>query len=142
LHVEGATGYLDTNYRGKAEKALERLEDLDFIFLHVEAPDEAAHNGNPRDKIRAIENFDRKVVGTVLDGMRHFENYRVMVISDHFTPIPIKTHTAEPTPFAWATGPELASPSSGSPFTEKNALERGLHYEKGHELIQDFLVKN
>ena len=139
IHVKGATGYLDTNYRGKAEKALDRLEDLDFIFLHVEAPDEAAHNGNPRDKIQAIEDFDHKVVGTVLDGLRHFEDYRVMVVSDHFTPIPIKTHTAEPTPFAWATRAELESHSVGSAFTEKKALESGLYYEKGHELIKDFL---
>ena len=93
IYVEGATGYLDTNYIGKAQGALNGLHDLDFIFLHVEAPDEASHNGNYKEKIQAIEAFDREVVGVVLEGLKEFEDYRVMVVSDHFTPIVKKTHT-------------------------------------------------
>ena len=139
IEVEGATGYLDTNYRGKAEEALKGLEDLDFFFVHVEAPDEASHNGNIGEKIQAIEAFDEKVVGTVLEGMAGFEDYRIMVASDHFTPISIKTHSSEPTPFAWASKKELESIAGDRGFTEKDAQETGLVYEKGHELISVFL---
>ncbi|MCJ7596387.1 MAG: cofactor-independent phosphoglycerate mutase, partial [Desulfobacterales bacterium] len=97
--VPGATGYLNTNYRGKAEAALEALQDMDFVFLPVEAPDEAGHHGDHKEKIEAIENFDGKVVGTILKGLGVFDDYRVMVISDHLTPIVKRTHTNEPTPF-------------------------------------------
>ena len=88
IYVKGATGYLNTNYRGKAEAALQALTRLDFVFLHVEAPDEAGHAGNCKEKIEAIENFDRKVVGTVLEGLERFDDFRIMVVSDHLTPIP------------------------------------------------------
>lgn len=139
IEVEGATGYLDTNYRGKAEEALKGLEDLDFFYVHVEAPDEASHNGNIGEKIQAIEAFDEKVVGTILKGMAGFEDYRIMVVSDHFTPISKKTHSSEPAPFAWASKKELESTAEGRGFTEKKAQESGLIFEKGHELISVFL---
>jgi 2,3-bisphosphoglycerate-independent phosphoglycerate mutase len=139
IKVEGATGYLDTNYIGKAEGALEGLKDLDFLFVHVEAPDEASHNGNIREKIQAIEAFDEKVVGSILRGMAAREDYRIMVASDHFTPISKKTHSNEPAPFAWAGKRELESGRGGLGFTEKSARESGLIFEKGHELIPVFL---
>lgn len=139
IYVEGATGYLDTNYIGKAQGALNGLHDLDFIFLHVEAPDEASHNGNYKEKIQAIEAFDREVVGVVLEGLKEFEDYRVMVVSDHFTPIVKKTHTDDPTTFAWASREELDTLSKEAPFTEKAAKESGLMFDRGHELMQAFL---
>lgn len=142
IHVEGATGYLDTNYRGKAEGALKGLERLDFIFLHVEAPDEAGHKANAREKIQAIEDFDEKVVGVVLDGLSVFEDYHIMVVSDHFTPIPLRTHTDDPTPFAWAGKKELASMRNGPPFTEASAKGTGLMFEKGQELMAQFLFED
>jgi 2,3-bisphosphoglycerate-independent phosphoglycerate mutase len=142
IHVEGATGYLDTNYRGKAEGALKGLEDLDFIFLHVEAPDEAGHQGNSNDKVKAIEDFDKKVVGNVLEGLRAYEDYRIMVVSDHFTPISKRTHTGEPTPFAWANKKEIESRTGGPPFTEASAKKTGLILEKGHELMAFFLSED
>ena len=141
IFVEGATGYLNTNYRGKAEEALKALRTVDFVFLHVEAPDEAGHNGNCREKIQAIENFDAKVVGTVLEGLQSFADFRVMVVSDHFTPIPKKTHTPEPTPFAWAGKEELGKGLKGASFTEKSAARSGLLLEKGHELMGLFLAR-
>lgn len=140
IHVEGATGYLDTNYRGKAHGALNGLRDLDFIFLHVEAPDEASHNGSHEEKIQAIEAFDRDVVGVVLEGLKEFEDYRIMVVSDHFTPIVKKTHTDDPTTFAWASGEELETLSKEVPFTEKAAAESGLMFNNGHELMPAFLL--
>lgn len=139
IYVEGATGYLNTNYKGKAEEALHGLKDLDIVFVHVEAPDEAGHNGNYKEKIQAIELFDEKVVGTVLKGLRKFEDYRVMVVSDHFTPIIKKTHTSEPAPFAWADKSALESTPATVPFTESTALTSGLLIDPGHALMDDFL---
>ncbi len=139
IPVEGATGYLDTNYRGKAEKALETLRELDFMFVHVEAPDEAGHNGKVKEKIQAVEAFDSMVVGTVLEGSTRFEDCRIMVASDHFTPISKKTHTSEPAPFAWARKKELESGCSGPGFTEKAAARSDLLFDKGHHLMASFL---
>jgi len=139
INVQGVTGYLDTNYRGKAEAALRGLRDRDFIFLHVEAPDEAGHNANIGEKIEAIENFDEKVVGTVLEGLKDFEDYRIMVASDHLTPIARRTHTDDPTPFAWASKGELETHPGGSPFSETAARESGLFFGVGYELIDSFL---
>ena len=139
ITVKGATGYLDTNYAGKAQEALTALNGLDFMFVHVEAPDEASHNGNAGEKIEAIEAFDEKVVGTVLTGLDQFSDYRIMVASDHFTPISIKTHATDPAPFAWATKAELASKKKGIPFTEASARESGIGFEKGFELMPSFL---
>jgi 2,3-bisphosphoglycerate-independent phosphoglycerate mutase len=142
IKVRGATGYLDTNYKGKAEAALEALQSRDFVLLHVEAPDEASHHGNFKEKIQAIEAFDEQVVGTVLNGLTHYGDYRIMVVSDHYTPIVEKTHTVDPPPFAWAKREELEAnptPTSKSPFTEASALKSGLYFEKGHELMPSFL---
>lgn len=141
IRVEGATGYLDTNYSGKAEEAIRALEHLDFMFVHVEAPDEASHSGNVREKIQAIEAFDRKVVGAVLRGLEKFDDYRVMVASDHYTPISIKTHAMDPAPFAWASKEELSSNASKRGFTEKNAMESGILYRKGYKLMPAFLAE-
>jgi 2,3-bisphosphoglycerate-independent phosphoglycerate mutase len=139
IHVEGATGYLDTNYQGKAEEALKGLNHLDFVFVHVEAPDEASHEGSVKDKIRAIESFDEKVVGVILRHLDAFDDLRVMVVSDHYTPISKKTHTNEPAPFAWADKKELTSTVSGPGFSERNAEESGIFFEKGHDLMPAFL---
>jgi 2,3-bisphosphoglycerate-independent phosphoglycerate mutase len=142
IHVRGATGYLNTNYRGKAEAALRSLRDSDFILIHVEAPDEAGHNGNIGEKIEAIEHFDEKVVGVVLEGLRDFEDYRIMVVSDHLTPIQKRTHTDDPTPFAWASKEELESHPKGAPFSESAARESGLFFGVGSELVGSFLSGN
>jgi len=85
ISVPGATGYYDTNYQGKGEYAVNCLEDKDFVFVHVESPDEAGHNGEVREKIRAIENFDKFVVGAVWRFLRQAGDYRVMVLADHAT---------------------------------------------------------
>lgn len=100
LKVPGVTGWLDTNYIGKAEYALNALKYVDFVYIHVESPDEAGHSGNYKDKIRAIEDFDRLVVGTVMKGLKErFKEYRVLLMPDHATPIKVRTHTDEPVPF-------------------------------------------
>jgi 2,3-bisphosphoglycerate-independent phosphoglycerate mutase len=139
IYVKGATGYLNTNYRGKAEAALQALSRLDFVFLHVEAPDEAGHAGNCKEKIEAIENIDRKVLGTVLKGLGRFDDFRIMVVSDHLTPIPKRTHSGEPTPFAWASKRELERSGAGAVFSEDSARRSGFLIDKGHELMDHFV---
>jgi 2,3-bisphosphoglycerate-independent phosphoglycerate mutase len=100
LKVPGVTGWLDTNYGGKAEYALNALKDADFVYIHVESPDEAGHSGNYKDKIKAIEDFDALVVGPVMKGLKErFKEYRVLLMPDHATPIRVRTHTDEPVPF-------------------------------------------
>ena len=98
INVPGATGYIDTNYKGKAEYALNELKKKDIVYVHVEAPDEASHNGDMAGKIKAIEDFDNLVVGTVMKGIKEFGDYKIMVLCDHRTPLSTKTHTADPVP--------------------------------------------
>ncbi|MFH1429334.1 MAG: phosphoglycerate mutase, partial [Candidatus Margulisiibacteriota bacterium] len=99
-NVTGATGYFDTDYNAKAETALEILREKDFVFIHVEAPDEAGHEGNREEKIRAIENFDKIIIGKVLQELPNIDTqYRVLVLPDHPTPLTKKTHTSDPVPF-------------------------------------------
>jgi 2,3-bisphosphoglycerate-independent phosphoglycerate mutase len=140
IPVEGATGYLDTNYLGKGERAVDALKRLDFVFVHVEAPDEASHNGRLDEKIRAIESFDRDVVGTVLKGLTGTEDYKVMVATDHYTPISRRTHSTEPPPFAWAEGRELGKPAAEKGFNEKHAAESHLFFDVGWELMKAFIA--
>lgn len=100
LKVPGVTGWLDTNYEGKAEYALNALDSVDFVYIHVEAPDEAGHSGNYEHKIKAIEDFDARVVGNVIKGLKErFKEYRILLMPDHATPIEVRTHTDEPVPF-------------------------------------------
>jgi len=140
VNVPGATGYLDTNYVGKAEYALKALEDQDLVYVHVEAPDEAAHNGNLKDKIQAIEDFDRKIVAPILEGAEKFGDYRLLILPDHFTPLTIKTHSPEPVPFIVFSSEEKDNPiKAGRSFDEESAEKAGLLIEKGHELLEKFI---
>ncbi len=105
IDVPGATGYIDTNYAGKAEYALRSLKEHDFVLVHVEAPDEAGHLGDIDLKVRAIEDFDALVVGKVLRGLEDEfadtdDGYKILVMPDHYTPVSLKTHIKEPVPFA------------------------------------------
>ena len=140
VNVPGATGYLDTNYAGKAESALKALEDKDLVYVHVEAPDEAAHSGNLKDKIQAIEDFDRKIVAPILEGAEKIGGYRLLILPDHFTPLTIKTHSPEPVPFIVFSSEEKDNPiKAGRSFDEESAEKAGILIEKGHELIEKFI---
>jgi len=111
IKVPGMTGYIDTNFRGKAEYALNELEKKDFIYLHVEATDEMGHNGDASGKVLAIEKFDSEVVGPVMKGMEKFGEYKIMITSDHATPICARTHTDEPVPYVYsAVCPKKSTP--------------------------------
>jgi 2,3-bisphosphoglycerate-independent phosphoglycerate mutase len=96
-YVAGATGYLDTDYRAKANKTLALLEDHDIVYVHVEAPDEASHKGDVKEKIRAIERIDADVVGTLFQKVG--DKVKFLIVTDHATPISMKTHYAVPVPF-------------------------------------------
>jgi 2,3-bisphosphoglycerate-independent phosphoglycerate mutase len=145
IPVEGATGYIDTNYEGKAQALLGALPGANFIFLHVESPDESGHEGNLEHKLRAIEDFDRKIVGPVMDGISSYRDYTVLMLPDHPTPISLRTHSGDPVPFAinsstgWKGTPYEGK--SGSTFSEKSAAATGLFVPEGHRLIELMLYK-
>ena len=140
IEVPGATGYLDTNYRGKADAALDELSHKEFVYLHVEAPDEAGHNGSVEDKITAIESFDQDVVGPVLEGIKKFDNWRVLVLPDHPTPVALRTHTDKPVPFALiGSQDEFVGGRRASAYSEEEAGRTGLVFEKGHLLMAKLL---
>ncbi|OEU80202.1 MAG: cofactor-independent phosphoglycerate mutase [Desulfobacterales bacterium C00003060] len=135
IKVPGATGYFDTDYEAKATYALAAIKGVDLVYVHVEAPDEAGHAGLLDKKVSAIEAFDSMVVGKVLDGMKGFSEYRVMVTTDHYTPISVRTHTTEPVPFAiCGTGISIPPQGSGG-FSEENAEARGVLVADGSKLI-------
>jgi 2,3-bisphosphoglycerate-independent phosphoglycerate mutase len=139
IPVEGATGYTDTNYLGKAKNALTALQELDFMFLHVEAPDEMGHEGNLEGKIKAIEDFDEKIVGPILAGMPQFGAFRVMVLSDHPTPVELMTHGSEPSPFAVYSSQAHENRARGCFFGETAAREEKILISPGHLLMNYFI---
>lgn len=134
IDVTGATGNIDTNYEGKVEAALDALKSLDFVYLHIEAPDEAGHEGEIELKIRAIELFDEKVVGPVIKGLEEMgEDWRVLLLPDHATPIAIKTHSRDPVPFAiMGKGIE---PDGVEQFDEATAKMGGYGVVKATQLL-------
>jgi len=143
IDVPGATGYLDTNYQGKVEAAMAALKERDFAFLHVEAPDEAGHSGQRDLKVKAIEDFDEKVVGPVLKGLEAFPRWRVLLIPDHQTPTATRVHSAEPVPFVMLDSgmwnPDAEEPDKG--FSEHAALATGRMVEEASRMVEFLLEK-
>lgn len=142
IEVPGATGYLDTNYKGKAQYALKALKRNDLVFVHVEAPDEAGHEGNIKHKIQAIEDFDRLVVGTVLKGIEGNRKekqgrVRILVLPDHPTPIKVMTHTAEAVPFViYEQGRQGRQGKQGvEGYNEKEVGRVRLRIKNGYRLL-------
>jgi len=132
INVEGATGLVDTNYQGKVDAALKFLEDNDFVFVHLEGPDESGHGGNAAEKVEAISRFDARVVGPLMEALKDEETAWI-VTCDHFTPIAERTHTMDPVPFI-LNGPGC-EPSGVTEFSEQTADSSGLKLEKGYELL-------
>lgn len=139
LPVEGATGYIDTNYEGKTKMALDALNFMDFVFLHLEAPDEMGHEGNATGKIQAIELFDEKIVGPILNNIGAFGDYRILVLSDHPTPVDLKTHVSDPSPFAVLSSKKEENKAAGLAFTEENAKQSSLLISPGYLLMEKFI---
>ena len=135
IAVPGITGFLDTNYRGKGEYGVRSLDKNDFVFIHVEAIDEAGHMGDVEKKIQALEDFDEKVVGTVLKGMAHRKDWRVLLMPDHPTAITLKTHVAEPVPFVLYS-PEEPRHNGAVGYNEKDAAKTGVVAKKAYKLME------
>lgn len=138
INVEGATGYYDTNYKGKADAALNALKTGDFAYVHVEAPDEASHNGDLQQKILAIERFDQLVAGTILDGIKAQKDFRILLMADHATPLSLRTHTADSVCFVMYGRGISASGSSG--FNEQEAKKTGISLDNA-SVLMDRLIR-
>ncbi|MHC4115165.1 MAG: cofactor-independent phosphoglycerate mutase [Planctomycetota bacterium] len=139
INVPGATGFIDTNYQGKASAAIDALEKYDIVLVHIEAPDEASHSGNAQMKKKAIEQIDKLVVGPVFEAIQNYPSWRILILPDHPTPIRTGAHSPEPVPFAMA-GTGITSVLKKA-FSEANAAESGLNIKKGYELME-YLLKS
>lgn len=142
INVEGATAWLDTNYEGKSDAALEALEKKDFVLVHVEAPDEAGHQGLIQEKKQAIEDFDSRIVKPIFEEMnKRGERFRLVVTMDHYTPLSIRTHEDWPVPMVMYDSAGIVNPSKKR-YTEANAKEAvkdsGLSLGSGSEFIKRF----
>ncbi len=137
IEVEGATGFADTNYQGKAEAAIKALEDHDLVFVHIEGPDEAGHQGNPEVKKYCLEQIDEHIVGPVLEAIQAYDEWRVLVLPDHPTPVRTCAHCDDPVPFAMmGTG---VTGVVQLPYSEANAQKSGFSIPNGYEMMEYFL---
>lgn len=142
IEVEGANGGLDTNYEGKAEAAVDVLlnQNYDMVYIHVEAPDEMGHQGSVEKKIQAIENLDSRVIKIVKDALdRSGEDYRMLVMPDHPTPICVRTHTSNPVPYMLYDSTDKKEGTLD--YNEKAGKESGLFMADGHEMMRYLLSK-
>lgn len=140
--VEGANGGLHTNYRGKGQAAVKALTEdgYDFVYVHIEAPDEMGHQGSAEDKIKAIEYIDDQVVGPVAEALREAgADFRMLILPDHPTPVRVRTHTSDPVPYLLY---DSTKPAEGcSTYCEKTGQESGRILEEGYRLIDYLLEK-
>lgn len=140
VSVPGANGYYDTNYVGKAKYALNSLKEKDFVFIHIEAADEASHNGDLKMKISCIERIDQEVIGTVLNYFHQKDNFRILVLPDHYTPLMKRTHTSDPVCFEMF-GKGISSSKRTDTFSERLAKESPLFFDNGEALMEYFIKK-
>ncbi len=136
--VEGATGYIDTNFEGKADCAIEELKTKDFVYIHIEAPDECGHRNEPENKVKAIEMIDERVLARVLPELDKYDDYKVMVLPDHPTPIVTMTHAGDAVPYL-IYQKSKASDNGIESFTENTAKEAGNYVEVGYTLMDSFI---
>ena len=142
IEVEGATGGLHTNYEGKAMAAVKALCDdkYDFVYIHVEAPDEMGHQGSLERKLQAVENLDKKVIRVVKEQLEaRGEDFRMLVLPDHPTPICIRTHVGEPVPYLLYDSTNKIT--SDLCYNEKDAKKSGIYIENGYEIIDHLFEK-
>lgn len=135
--VDGATGYIDTNFEGKAKAGLELLERNDLVYIHFEAPDECGHRNEPENKVRAIEMIDERVLPILFDGLKKYDDYKIMILPDHPTPIVTRTHASDPVPYLiYHKNDEKNGVSS---INEKTAEATGVFIEHGPDIMKHFL---
>ncbi|MBL1216696.1 MAG: cofactor-independent phosphoglycerate mutase [Planctomycetes bacterium] len=142
IEVPGATGYLDTDYAAKGAAGVRALDDYDMVVVHIEAPDEAGHEGNAAAKVKAIEEVDCHIVGPMLEAVQQFKEWRIMVAPDHPTPCTTKAHSSVPPPFCYTGSDILADTAqhSGLPFCEQSAQQTGVMVDPGSALMGRFIV--
>lgn len=141
VDVDGATGYIDTNFEGKADAAIKEFKNgQDFVYIHVEAPDECGHRGEYDNKVKAIELIDEKILTPVVDFLKGYDDFAVLVCPDHPTPLNIKTHSSNPVPYLIYSSKEEKE-NGVKTFTEANAKATGEYIEKGFTMMNHFLSK-
>ena len=142
IEVEGATGNIDTNFSGKGKAALDTLlEGQDLVYIHVEAPDECGHRGEIENKVKAIELIDELIVGPLLKGLEEAgEEYSILVMPDHPTPLAIKTHISDPVPYLLYRSTDPVD-SGISTYTEETCASTGRYVGHGYELMKELLEK-
>ncbi len=137
--VEGATGYIDTNFAGKAKAAVDALKNgCDFVYIHIEAPDECGHRAEPENKVRSIEIIDEQVLPVLLEALEKYDDYKVMILPDHPTPIKTKTHASDPVPYM-IYHKQGEKDSGVASINEKTAEATGNYVDFGPGLIRHFL---
>ncbi|HYA87131.1 MAG TPA: phosphoglycerate mutase, partial [Nitrospirota bacterium] len=141
INVPGATGWIDTNYVGKAEHALWALNTKDIVYVHVEAPDEAGHTGDLKNKVKAIEDFDEFIVGNIIHGMKQFDEYRILALPDHPTPVELRTHSNEPVPFVIYDNTRERTGEAVTYDEGIAARSDALIFKEGYTLMDYFLKK-
>jgi 2,3-bisphosphoglycerate-independent phosphoglycerate mutase len=141
IDVPGATGYLDTDYAAKGRAAVAALDEYDLVAVHIEAPDEAGHMGDAAAKVTALEQIDQLIVEPILEKLRTFPNWRILIAPDHPTPVGKRTHTDAAPPFCMAGSDIDRGPAPAERFCEATARQSGLHIEEGHELMEYFLTR-
>lgn len=141
VDVDGATGYLDTNFDGKCKAAIEEFKNgADLVYVHVEAPDECGHRGEIENKVKAIEMIDEHILGPVVEFLKDYDDFAVLVCPDHPTPLSIRTHTSTPVPYLIYDSKNEIN-SGVKVFCEKEARETGNYIEKGFTMMNYFLTK-
>lgn len=141
VDVDGATGYLDTNFDGKCKAAIEEFKNgADLVYVHVEAPDECGHRGEIENKVKAIEMIDEHILGPVVEFLKGYDDFAVLVCPDHPTPLSIRTHTSSPVPYLIYDSKNEIN-SGVKVFCEKEARETGNYIEKGFTMMNYFLTK-
>ena len=138
VSVEGATGYIDTNFEGKAEAAIKEFENgQDFVYIHVEAPDECGHRNEMENKVKAISLIDHLILSPVVDALEKMGDFKVLVTPDHPTPLSLRTHTNDPVPYMiYDSRVKKNGPAS---YNEKTAKETGIYVSEGYSLMKNFL---
>lgn len=140
VNVEGATGYIDTNFEGKASAAIQEFKNgQDFVYIHVEAPDECGHRHEIENKKRSLELIDEKILGPVLNALEEYDDYKVLIMPDHATPLELRTHTNDPIPFLMYH--KKGEVKGKDEFTEQTCKETGVYIEDGHNILSIFLKR-
>ncbi len=135
--VEGATGYIDTNFEGKADAALDLLTRNDLVYIHFEAPDECGHRNEPENKVKAIEMIDSRVLPRLLEGLKAYDDYKIMILPDHPTPIVTRTHASDPVPYLiYHKQKEVQGVAT---INENTAKATGVFIDHGPDIMAHFL---